>query len=543
MTPSRSGKACSERGSVLLLVVVFVVILGGLTMGMLLESLADRTAVVHTETSHAALDVAETGVVRAEMEIRSLVDADGDGIGTLSGAYGQGTYEVTATPDAQNPDRYVIVSTGFVGHSRRRIEVTVRRRDNSRFAEGLYAKEQLDFGGSSQTDAYDSRLGTYDAQAVNTDAGGTYAQAGGDIGSGMDIVLHGSSSTVRGNAIPGPLHQTQLNGAATVWGDTMPRRAPVSVPDVPYAEFEAAFNTNNNQELLGTNALGLDAATDMTTVSDTELERLTRQQTLEIASYDTLRATDGTLDGLTYDDLFSDNYESLVKVAESTLLESSGTGLTTYKYADYDVVMLGDTSLGTDGMLSPTYDTTTQTTSGGGGGGSTDPAAGRPGRVSYDDSTKKLRATAGAAVVLNGGTYFFSHVKFVGRAHLVVRGPTKIYVSGSFDLGGGSIINESGKPEDLEIIVQPYALPYTHVPTPAYVDVRGGADIAAAIYAPAVPVRIGGGDHFYGSAVGRTIDVLGNVRFHYDMALRDVGGSDGAFIERLYWRELSIPAR
>ena len=156
--------------------------------------------------------------------------------------------------------------------------------------------------------------------------------------------------------------------------------------------------------------------------------------------------------------------------------------------------------------------------------------------------TKELRATAGAEIVLEGGTYFFSNVRLVGNSRLIVRGPSKIYVTGRFDLGGGSIVNESARPQDLEVIVHGYALPPGSPPSSSLVKVRGGASIAATIYAPEVDVTVGGGDDYYGAIVGKTITLRGGVRFHYDLALGELG-SRGASLERLYWRDLGAPRR
>lgn len=89
--------------------------------------------------------------------------------------------------------------------------------------------------------------------------------------------------------------------------------------------------------------------------------------------------------------------------------------------------------------------------------------------------------------MLTGGTYFFSDLRLVGNARLIVRGASKIYVTGRLDLGGGSVINESGKAADLRIFAPP---PY-----------------------------------------------------HYDKALLDEGANSGATLERLYWRDLNPPRR
>ncbi len=116
------------------------------------------------------------------------------------------------------------------------------------FQESLYSLETLTLA-STTTDAYDSRLGAYAMQAVQSDAYGTFADYGGSVGSNEDIVLNGSANTVRGNAIPGPLMQVVTHGAPVVTGDRVPRQVAFEFPPVSQAEFEAALKANDNESI------------------------------------------------------------------------------------------------------------------------------------------------------------------------------------------------------------------------------------------------------------------------------------------------------
>jgi len=248
--PLTHGRTRRERGSVLIAVVLVVLVLGGLSVALLTEGLAEQASVSQRKSNLLALQICEMGLVQASMEIHAQRDSGTDGIGTVSGEYGGGTYEVTAVQSPTQPDRWILTARGEFAYGVRRIEAGIRRRENSDFVEGLFAKDTLTFNGTTQTDAYDSRLGTWPAQAVNADGSGTYADGGGHIGSNGDIVLNGSSVTIRGNAIPGPLRATLMSGGPTVWGDVLPRRHEIQLDPATLAEFQTALATNDNAQLV-----------------------------------------------------------------------------------------------------------------------------------------------------------------------------------------------------------------------------------------------------------------------------------------------------
>lgn len=248
--PTRRPYRASERGSLMLVVAVVTLMLGALSISFLQESLAEKASVDLRTSDVAALQICEKGLVQASMEVFSQVDGATDGIGNVAGDYGGGDYEVTAVQNVANPDRWTLTARGTHGLVSRRVEVGLRRRTGGEYVEGLFAKDALTFNGNTQTDAFDSRLGTYASQATQNDGGGSYALGGGHTGSNRHIVLHGSSVRIRGNAIPGPLHSVSMSGSPTVWGDTLPRRSLIDLPDVPQSAFEDALASNNNSELL-----------------------------------------------------------------------------------------------------------------------------------------------------------------------------------------------------------------------------------------------------------------------------------------------------
>lgn len=237
----------SERGAMLLAALMIALMLGGLSIGLLTEGFAARANVERSDTSMRALEIAETGLARAELELASLQDPGGDGCGTVSGTWAGGSYAVTVTADPALAERFTARAVGVVGHSRRQIEVGLRRRSSGAFIEGLFSMYDLTFGGNSVTDAYDSRVGTYASQATHADSYGAYAQQGGNLGSNMGfITLMGSSVTVRGDAVPGPGRSVYENGNPVVTGDTAPRENVRDVPPVSLQHFQQAALANDN---------------------------------------------------------------------------------------------------------------------------------------------------------------------------------------------------------------------------------------------------------------------------------------------------------
>jgi hypothetical protein len=440
---STARRRQTEGGFMLIAVVMIALLLGGLSAGFLSESLAEKTSVDLRQHKLVAMQVCEQGVARATLEVVALHDATGDGIGTVSGIFADGDYDVVATQDASHPDRWTLDARGIYQGARVRIEVGLRRREAGDYVEGLFAKDTLTFNGKTSTDAYDSRLGSYASQAVNSDGNGTYAEGGGHVGSNQDIVLHGSSVAIRGNAIPGPNHGVSVSGSPTIWGDVVPRRQVIDIPPASYEEFAAALANNDNDSLLPPpgNGSGGDGG-------------------------------NGNGNG-------------------------NGNGV-----------------------------------NGNGGGGNNGGA--------YDPDTYELRSSSD--VVLEAGTYFFTSVRLTGQAKLVLNGAVTIYVTGDFDISGGGMVNQAAAPASFKLFAHPYAMAGA-TPSSSQIKIRGGSQAALVAYAPGAQITVAGNDDVYGALIGETITVAGNSRFHYDKALKDLGGHGTVYIERLYWRDLDQTIR
>jgi hypothetical protein len=261
-----------ERGSVLLAAIFIAMVVAGLAFGLVSEGLAARAHMVRSDTSARALELAEAGLLRAETRLAGVAPT---GTLTLSGQFGAGTYTVAvrdlaaevayrqahqpqplpipsdmlaADAAAKFQNRYWTWATGTVGQSTRTLEVHVRRWSTGLYREGLFSIYDLKFGGNSTTDAYYSTnpntgaTQTHASQLGANAAGDmSYALLGGDLGSNLGMItLLGSSTTVRGNAIPGDKKYVDLKGSVTITGDQTARTETRNIKDPPRSEFDAA---------------------------------------------------------------------------------------------------------------------------------------------------------------------------------------------------------------------------------------------------------------------------------------------------------------
>jgi hypothetical protein len=145
--------------------------------------------------------------------------------------------------------------------------------------------------------------------------------------------------------------------------------------------------------------------------------------------------------------------------------------------------------------------------------------SGSAGQSSYYEIwiTGDMTTGGGASIVMQPGV----HVTF--------------YVEGDIDIGGGGILNSSHQPINLGIYsIRPYdshgdpvpvgSLTSADIPT---VKIHGDASFYGTFYGPTADVTLSGGGNsesqVFGSFVGRTISMNGNVQVHYDELLGNNG--------------------
>ena len=253
-----------DQAGFMLVPVMFIVLLfGGLAAAFLTEGLGDRTSLKHRATSMQALEIAEAGLHRAQLAIfHSPLDNDGtdDGIQTWTGTLGGGQYEVVAQKDPIYTHRWTLTSRGECRHSVRRIQVGIRRRQEGFFLEGLFSRLALDLNGDIKTDSFDSRgdplatppipAGSWTSQINgghgDSDPFGPFMNDEGSVGSNEGIVNGGSAAIIRGDSVPGPGYEVDLNGNPTILGDMEPRDFTVEFDPPPLTAFEGALTNMKN---------------------------------------------------------------------------------------------------------------------------------------------------------------------------------------------------------------------------------------------------------------------------------------------------------
>ena len=127
----------------------------------------------------------------------------------------------------------------------------------------------------------------------------------------------------------------------------------------------------------------------------------------------------------------------------------------------------------------------------------------------YLDSNNNFVLNGKASATIPAGSYFVNDLKMTGNTTINVSGPVTIYVNGNVDLTGSVNINQ-GLPADLKIVV---------LNAGSTVDLGGGSELFAQVYAPLSDVKIHGTSSnfgFFGSVVGKTLTVSGNSAIHYD---------------------------
>lgn len=128
-----------------------------------------------------------------------------------------------------------------------------------------------------------------------------------------------------------------------------------------------------------------------------------------------------------------------------------------------------------------------------------DPFAGSP----WD-----LVVTGNDNLTLAGGTYYFTSVLVDGRSTLTITGPTSIYVTGVGQFTGNGLVNLTQDPRNLVI--------YSTGPT---LNLTGTAGFYGGVVAPDSVIILEGTGEYFGSILGRMVDVYGTATVHVDESL------------------------
>ena len=128
----------------------------------------------------------------------------------------------------------------------------------------------------------------------------------------------------------------------------------------------------------------------------------------------------------------------------------------------------------------------------------------------YNPNTRELVIDQGKNLTLTSGTYHFSNLYLRGGSQLRIDGQVEIFIEQEMRFDNGTVANLSQTPDQFKINVG--AGP---------VNIQGGNQLHAAIYAPDADVRVENGSGFFGGIIGKTLTFAGGGGLHYDESLGD----------------------
>jgi hypothetical protein len=230
-TRSRSDRRC--RGGALVLVALATAGLAVLALSVTSLGLSSSKEQRGTDEHLSSLYVAEAGVSDGYATLAAAGSAGiqpGSTIGTLNPTtYDNASYSVTRTNNADGT--ISLVSTGTLDHSDSRVELILKRDNNSIYRYGAFGELGVTITSNAKVDSYNSTLGPYVNQAVNGFGSNSYALAHGNVGSNGNIRLK-QNAMVKGNLQPGPGGSAMVIGNATVSGSISPASTPQALPPI-----------------------------------------------------------------------------------------------------------------------------------------------------------------------------------------------------------------------------------------------------------------------------------------------------------------------
>ena len=159
-----------------------------------------------------------------------------------------------------------------------------------------------------------------------------------------------------------------------------------------------------------------------------------------------------------------------------------------------------------------------------------------------------VSVNGGTTVQVTTGTYNFNSLTFTGNSVLWVgsgpAGPAVVNLAGAglstsskvMDLSGGSIVNLSGKPSNLEFF---YAGSHA-------LNLSGGLQASATAYAPNAPVNMSGGTDWFGAIIGSTVTNSGGTAMHFDTNLTNITAGDYLWftivVNNIQYKGSSLPS-
>lgn len=146
----------------------------------------------------------------------------------------------------------------------------------------------------------------------------------------------------------------------------------------------------------------------------------------------------------------------------------------------------------------------------------------------YDAVTKTLTTDASGTVELQSGVYYFSEIN-LGQLSTLTLAPganVTIYVDSNINFNQGSLVNDGGDPNALELFSQSGSLVLSQDNT-----------FYGSFYGPNADIQIDQTTSVYGSVIGKSITLDKNACFHYDRSLYEKKFRATGEMEAVAWKQ------
>lgn len=237
----RSGSA-GRRGAAIVMVLLVLMSLFGVSLALWTTSLSARSEQRGALAQISAQYAAEAGIRVAFAQLSA--DPNSAQAGMIGSAaqpapFGEASFWVARTDGAMGTT--ALTATGVGNNRAASIELVVRRVVDAFHTWGAFGDEFLTMSSNARVDSYDSRLGTYAAQAVHGSGSNAYAGSVGNVGSNGSITMS-QNSKVYGDATPGEFSTATILGSAVVSGHTAPATSLNELPDLVVPNFGTLGN-------------------------------------------------------------------------------------------------------------------------------------------------------------------------------------------------------------------------------------------------------------------------------------------------------------
>ena len=157
-----------------------------------------------------------------------------------------------------------------------------------------------------------------------------------------------------------------------------------------------------------------------------------------------------------------------------------------------------------------------------------------PDNIASLPSGGSLSLSGNTTLPLSDGNYRYTSINLSGNSKLIISGNVVFYVTGSISNSGNSqIIMEPGSKTtvyftgDLSIsgngvwnkTSDPSELSFLGTNTASNVSLTGNGNFHATVYTPSANVSISGNGENFGAVAGKTVNMSGNAKIHFDEQL------------------------